>query len=325
MHPSRRFALLAAFALVAVGCRTPAVVPTDVDTSTVVSAASEQGKLKEENRFALEVDELSGLALVSGQGGAGTELVAVGDRPYELVTAAFGAGLDSFQSRTFDMKPLVDVRDGGSEWEAVVRDGGGRTFVLSEGQGLIYVFRGDLQQVVQRIELDYGSLAGPKNPGNSRGEGMVLLANGHILAVMEKNPPRLAEFGPAGAEPMGYVPGAALAAGQVFPLAQARHVEFVVLKEWGWATETAELFTDVSELVVGPDDFLYILSAETGRLGRLEGKLRPDEANAKVKVCWRLPSGIKNAEGLVFFGRHPVVGNDERIGGNNLFILESLP
>jgi hypothetical protein len=44
----------------------------------------------------------------------------------------------------------------------------------------------------------------------SRGEGAVLLQNGHLLAAKEKKPAALIEFGPLGAEPVGLAKGGAL-------------------------------------------------------------------------------------------------------------------
>ena len=179
--------------------------------------------------------------------------------------------------------------------------------------------------VVTSIALELGDghpLSEPwEDPKGSRGEGAVLLSNGHLLVAKEKRPTAFLEFGPAGEPPSGYRTGLALDAGQGWP-AVAGERTFVALATWMPDARLRDACKDFSDLEVGPDGRLYLLSDKSGSLARL-GDLVPGSGAASAEEVWRLGKLDGKPEGLAFTpnGR-AVVALDTRKARHNLVLFE---
>ncbi len=231
--------------------------------------------VKGEPAGTLPIREVSGLALRTS--GAGVDLLAIGDRDFELAIGRIhAAGVARFD--------LVDLRsalaaagsvvDATSQFEGVAADGAGRVFILEESPGHVYVFDAALTKVEARITLRVR----PDDPAfatlaeawaahpNSRGEGIVLLDRGHLLILKEKDPRRLIEFGPDGDQPVGVRP---LDRTKAFALKAERDHHLVPLREWKLSDESKLAFPDLSDLQVDDVGQLWVLSDTGHAIGRI--------------------------------------------------------
>jgi uncharacterized protein YjiK len=215
--------------------------------------------------------------------------------------------------------------------------------------------RGEIDCLDHRLERHRGSFildvstiepldSAWKAHSNSRGEGMILMKKGHVLVLKEKQPAMLVEFGPEGDSPMGYGPAAFLREGEEFaglrtdseePIVyRANRATFpvqrrlVALKTWEFSGRLRELATDASEITLGPDGSVYLLSQESATLIRLQKILKPDEDKVSLDrgAYWKLPAGLEKAEGLVIDDdMHPWIGIDIKgTGKPNLFRLSPI-
>ena len=98
---------------------------------------------------------------------------------------------------------------------------------------------------------------------------MVLLPGGHMLVAKEKKPTALMEFGPPNSRSRGLIRGGALPQGQRWPITQGRH-RFVALADPRPDKALAKTCGDFSDLEIGPDGFLYLLSDKTSSIARLD-------------------------------------------------------
>jgi len=195
--------------------------------------------------------------------------------------------------------------------------------VLQESPPRLFVLDAGLSQVEKSVKLDVADLPSELLGGdNSLGEGLVLMRNGHVLVVKEKNPTVLIEFGPSGEQPVGVSAETLLGAGEEMLLQGGGNARLKPLKWWTLGDSSIGLLKDVSELAVGPNGVLYVLSDESRRFARLEARLKADEKKFALKQVWELPAVVENPEGLVFLGNVPVVGSDRKTDSKNLFVLD---
>ncbi len=265
--------------------------------------------------------EISGLATRGS--GATTEVLAIGDASTNVAIGPLANDALRFRRHAL---PATSV-----QWEGIATDKSGRVYVLEESPGSILVFDAKLEQKIRTIPLRFAGDAW--SDANSRGEGLVLLRNGHVLILKEKDPQLIVEVGPEGERAFGYTPGDAVGLGSDFPL-PTKDLDFVPLKEWSISDaakgrdrkSARDVAGDGSELAVAPDGRLYLLSDQSKTISRVERTLRVDEAKYTFDISWRLPSIIEKPEGLTFLpdGR-PVVASDLPGEGEVLHILNALP
>lgn len=277
-------------------------------------------------------------------------LYAVGDTTHEVARLRIDRASGKMDARVNDVA-LLSSRDAGepSQWEAVAADGAGTVCLLSEKHSEISCLGPELGEERARFSLQVSGTGDldrdwEQHP-NSRGEGMILLRNGHILVLKEKRPAALIEFGPEGEAPMGYGADSFLRENEAFSLSprppegvdesgsSAVHgtVRFTALRAWTFSDRLNELAKDASEIALGPDGRVYLLSQESAVIVRLERNLKPTEkkVTADEGAYWRLPSGtpaMGKAEGLVI-DRHmrPWIGSDiKQRGKPNLFQMSPL-
>lgn len=306
-------------------------------------------------RYNLPITEVSGLAIVrsikdeeKGMDGDGVNLYAIGDKRYEV--ANFRAnGVPGAIMDVHDAAPVIgENKKDTSQWEAIAMDGKDTICMLSETRGEISCLDRGLQQDRGSFSLDTSSIgdldSAWKAHPNSRGEGMILMKKGHILVLKEKKPPMLVEFGPEGDAPTGYGPDIFLQAGEAFaglrpvdpdkadqpgqPDRRASPQRLIALKAWQFSARLSDLAKDASEITLGPDGYVYLLSQEGSALIRLERMLKPDEDKVGVDhgAYWNLPAGLEKAEGLVIDAHmRPWIGIDiKQAHKPNLFRLSPI-
>ncbi len=293
-------------------------------------------------QYNVPIAELSGLAIVrtSAQKKEGTRLYVIGDANFKIANLPINAEPNDAIDHALDLAPVIG-RNNPSQWEAIAADGKDTICMLSETSGEVSCVDRGLQQYRGSFSLDVSTIAqldaAWKARPNSRGEGMILLKKGHILVLKEKEPSMLVEFGPAGDAPMGYGPDVFLQREEAFIMPSPNPggtSSLVALKAWAFSARLQELARDASEITVGPDGRVYLLSQESSTLIRLEKTLRPDEDRIGVGhksegshgEYWLLPAGLEKAEGLVIDDEmRPWVGIDiKEMNKPNLFRLSPI-
>jgi hypothetical protein len=150
---------------------------------------------------------------------------------------------------------------------------------------------------------------------------MVLLPEGHLLVAKEKKPAALIEFGPAGSRSRGLVRGGALADGERWPIKKGHH-RFAPLAIWRPDKKLAKTCADFSDLAIGPDGCLYLLSDKSFTIARLDD-LPEGGGVAALLDAWRLGDLDGKPEGLAFTAQgQAIVGLDTRKARRNLVLLE---
>lgn len=311
--PSRPAPRLAALLLlVASACASPD------DHGAPGSQALDATSLGDDDRTAIPLREVSALALRSY--GGHDELLALSDRSFAVASARLTADVDDLDFEVHDLKAPIDAaglaRGEASQWEAMASDGEGRVLVLEENPGRILVFSPELDTLERVVEFDATGSEGADSDAwaeeeNSRGEGLVLSRDGHVLLLKEKRPRLILELGPAGDAPLGLAP---LAPGARFEL-PAAGTKLVALARYELPADSESALPDLSELTLGRDGRLYVLSDEGRSIARIESL---DQGAAVLGPQWTIGRDAK-AEGLVVLeGSVPLVAFDRPDIGKNL-------
>jgi hypothetical protein len=210
--------------------------------------------------------------------------------------------------------------------EAICADGLGRVLLLQETPPRVELIDPKALKVVASVDLaveGHSDIARAwSDPEGSRGEGVVLLPGGHLLVAKEKKPAAFIEFGPPRSRSQGLVRGGVLADGEQWPIKEGHH-RFVALAIWRPDEILAKTCTDFSDLEIGPDASLYLLSDQSSTIARLDN-LPAGGGTAKLQDAWQLDDldGGK-PEGLTFTAQgHAIVGLDTRKPRRNLVLLE---
>jgi hypothetical protein len=268
--------------------------------------------------------EVSGLALA--RWAAGTFLVAVGDHGPDVSYAAVGApGSDLGEWQVVDLSEL-DSPPGAprvEQAEAIATDGDRQAVVLIEDPPLLLLLDVPDRRLTRAFTLEAVGLPGLESwmdDASSRGEGLVLLRDGHVLVVKEKRPAGLIEFGPPGDEPQG------ISEEKLHPAAEpwdAPPGDRLTALAW-WPADG--LLADLSDAAIGPDGGLYLLSDQSSAIGRLVLPLAPTPgAAARFERAWSLPPSIVKAEGLAFLpDGSALVAVDRPDHGRNVSALPPL-
>lgn len=275
------------------------------------------GRLDVLNVADVPLREVSGLALRRG----GSEMLAVGDHDPIVLVASTQAWPPTW--RGIDLTHL-DLPEGGTQFEAVVPVGDDTVLILQEEPAR--VLHVDLAQVSLLGELVLEVPEGHElreawlADRSSRGESLVLLADGHLLVVKEKDPTALLEMGPAGAAALGWTAGAL-----VTPPAPGRE-RMTAIATWWLDDAAGHHLEDVSDATIGPDGRLYLLSDKSSSIARLPAVLPPSDRTIALDGVWRIAGAPENAEGLVLLDDGtPLVAIDTKKGERNLLRLERLP
>jgi hypothetical protein len=259
--------------------------------------------------------ELSGLAL------RGDSLLAVGDREPSLFIAPVGSW--PLQWRGVDLAEL-NLPDDGTQFEALVASGDHTVLVLQEQPARVLHLDVAAPALLGtlRLEVPQGHRLREAWLGDrsSRGESLVLIEQGHLLVIKEKDPSVILEFGPAGEAPVGWRRGVAAEAPATADAA------LTVLATWRLGDQLSTELPDVSEATIGPDGCLYLLSDQGSAIARLPDRLDPSGGKVDAETVWRIAGSPKNPEGLVILADGtPLVGLDTQSPRQNLLRLEPLP
>ena len=142
-----------------------------------------------------------------------------------------------------------------------------------------------------------------------------------MLVAKEKKPAAFIEFGPPDSRSRGLVRGGALSHGERWPIRKGHH-RFVALAIWLPDKILTKACADFSDLAIGPDGCLYLLSDQSATLARLDD-LPAGGGTASLRNVWRLGDLDGKPEGLAFTAEgHAIVGLDTRKARRNLVLLE---
>jgi hypothetical protein len=288
---------------------------------------ADDGRLRVCRVVDVPLREVSGICLRRDPKGR-MALLAIGDRKAKLAWLGLPVGDDGpldWQTMNVAKLPGSGLPKSDTQIEAICADGAGRVLFLQESPPRAELLDVKLARVVASIDLiieGQSDLARSwSDPDASRGEGAVLLPGGHLLVAKEKKPAALVEFGPRGARPRGLARGRSLVSGARWPVDTGNH-KFVALAVWTPVGTLAKTCDDFSDLEIGPDGRLYLLSDKSTTIARI-GNLSPAGGSADCTATWRLLGLDGKPEGLAFdpLGR-AVVALDKRKARNNLVLLE---
>lgn len=270
--------------------------------------------------------EVSGIC--SRRSGNGRmSLVAVGDVEAKIAWSSLSGGDGS----ACDWRTKSIAKLSGSELckydpqiEAVCADGAGRILLLQENPQRAELIDLKAREALALIDLVIEGRSKIArawgDPKGSRGEGAVLLPGGHLLVAKEKKPAVLIEFGPPHSRSRGLVRGGALADGKRWPIRKGRH-RYVALAIWTPDKVLTRTCADFSDLAIGPDGCLYLLSDQSAALARLDD-LPAGGGTAALRDAWQLGGLNGKPEGLAFTAQgHAIVALDTRKARRNLVLL----
>lgn len=251
----------------------------------------------------LPVVEASGLA--SRSRGATVRVAVVGDRSSNLAVGSAGAagGVGDWtilDLRTIDGWPQSEDD---SQLEAIAIDDGDLVALMREDPPVVIVVDTAARSVRARITLTApaGSpLSGHWDDPSSRGEGLLLLRGGRLLVVKEKRPPALVEFAPMGRPAKGLSRDDFLGAGESWD-APIGDVEFGAVSMWRLRGQAKQTLADVSDLALGRDGSLWLLSDKSRSVGRLSLEMPLSASGEEIRnldEAWRLPKKTKKPEGV---------------------------
>jgi hypothetical protein len=280
----------------------------------------------------LQLREVSGICERVAGGGRPRQLLAIGDDSHHLLAGDLRPDVPDRFAR-HDLAPLLaeaGERVGeSSQWEGVDTDETGRVFVLREVPGTVFVFDPELRSLLHvlplTVEDDPAEQEAWAADENALGEGLLLLRNGHLFVVKEEKPRQLLEFGPAPERAQGLRPDLPIADAGEFPTPAERRVTFHMLAAWDLGGEALERIGDLSDVTVGPDGRVYILSDQSRCIARLQATVPPEGGTVEVDHIWGLPERLEQPEGLVITGAWDVlVATDHKAMRDNLFLLDGL-
>jgi len=282
--------------------------------------------------YDLQLREVSGICERAAGDGRPRQLLAIGDDSHHLLVGDLEPEVPEEFAR-HDLEPLLagaGVRLGrSSQWEGVDTDDTGRVFVLREVPGTVFVFDPGLDRLLHVLHLtvedDPGEQEAWDADENALGEGLLLLRNGHLFVVKEEKPRQLLEFGLPGERPQGLHGDLLVADTGRFPTPEAPEATFHMLSAWDLGGEALERVGDLSDVAVGPDGRVYLLSDESRCIARLQATVPPESGTVAVDRIWSLPERLHQPEGLVIGGDWDVlVAVDHPERRDNLFRLDGL-
>jgi len=280
----------------------------------------------------LQLREVSGICERAAGDGRPRQLLAIGDDSHHLLVGDLEPDVPERFAR-HDLEPLLaaaGVRTGGSsQWEGVDTDETGRVFVLREVPGTVFVFDPELRALLHvlalTVEDDPGEQQAWEADENALGEGLLLLRNGHLFVVKEERPRQLLEFGLPGAEAEGLTRDLLIADTGEFPTPGERRATFHMLAAWDLGGEALDRIGDLSDVAIGPDGRVYILSDQSRCIARLQETVPPESGTVEVDRIWGLPERLHQPEGLVITaGWDVLVATDHQELRDNLFLLDGL-
>lgn len=297
-------------------------------------------------KFRLHLDEASGLCIRHD-----SSVLAIGDKEFMVTSVVLEGDRcinecshwlgDIFDPKETDRTKLNHKRprdkklnkESGSQWEGIAADGRGRVFIVDERTCTVVALSSGLDERLRTIALQPAMPL----PDNAGPEAIVLLADGRLLAVQQKGPAQLIEFGPSTNTERGphdatvkdgsFESGAHLPSHASFELPRGDGT-LVELHRWRLMLDAKHPVASVNDLAVDPQGRLHAISSLSQCVYELPSRTGND--TLIMTNCWQLSPDMKlcshrKAEGLAFEadGR-PLIAVDEKLGEDNLFLLEAL-
>lgn len=274
-------------------------------------------------RAQVPLREVSGLASAYVDGVL--RLVAVGDARVSLALADVDdagrlGGWTVLTTSDVATQPVDDGRF--QQLEAVASDGAGTVWVLTEETSWLAGVDPASRSVVgvaRLVTTDLAELDEVWSAADaSRGEGLLLLRDGHVLVAKEKRPAGLVEFGPRGDAPLGVSSETLLGPGEPFSLlGEVLHA----LAWWPLDGVARTSLKDLSDLATDDEGAVWLLSDQSARLARLLLPLGPGEV-VGIDAVVDLPGSVRKPEGLAFLpGGVVAVAEDRHDDADNLWLL----
>jgi hypothetical protein len=268
--------------------------------------------------------EISGSCAVPSNGG--DTMYFVGDRLYTVATVQITGGSVSavrdidFSSELNSLNP--------SQWEAIACAADGTLFVLNENPGTVIVLDPETQKVLKVIHLSSdGQFPSTwDDDPNSKGEGLLVMGNGHIFVLKEKKIPLIIEFGPSGDQAEGLSSAMLTSPLQSDPFSEEKEEVFYPLRQWEFNDQAQARMVDFSDLASDRQGRVYVVSQESNVIGKVEGKLKVDEGKVDIRDFYDLPDIVKNPEGLTILSDDSVVVSTDRQSADkdNVFFFGTL-
>ncbi len=254
---------------------------------------SNKNRLRVRRVVDVPLREVSGICLRRGRNGR-MFLIAVGDRVAKIAwfsqPRSDGGRIDWHTSNIAKLSgSMLPKHD--PQIEAVCADGLGRVLLLQEAPPRVELIDPEALKVVASIDL-------------------AVEGRGEIARAWSD---------PKGSR--GLVRGGALADGERWPIKKGHH-RFVALAIWRPDKTLAKTCADFSDLEIGPDGCLYLLSDKSSTIARLDD-LPAGGGTAALLDAWRLGDLDGKPEGLAFTAQgRAIVGLDTRKLRRNLVLLE---
>jgi hypothetical protein len=293
----------------------------------MASSKSNERRLRVRRLIDVPLREVSGICRHRTRNGR-TYLIAVGDRVATIAWFSLrpnDRGRIEWHTRNIAKLSGSMLPKNHPQIEAVCADGLGRVLLLQETPPRAEFIDPKALEVFASIDLvveGRSEIARAwSDPKGSQGEGVVLLPGGHLLVAKEKKPAAFIEFGPPHSRSRGLARGDALADGKRWPIKKGHH-RYVALAIWLPDKALAKTCLDFSDLEIGPDGYLYLLSDKSATIARLDD-LPAGGGNAALLDAWRLGDLDGKPEGLTFNVQGlAIVGLDTRKPRRNLVLLE---
>jgi hypothetical protein len=280
--------------------------------------------LRRRAEFDVPLDEVSGLCVRRHDGG--DVLVAIGDDRGVAVVADIGPdGPGPWREVDLPTRSggRIPARD--CQAEAVAADAAGAVVVVLEEPARLVVVGDDgtACDIELVVPADHPLSPAWEAEPNSRGEGLVLLSEGHVLVVKEKRPSALLEFGPPGDAPT--LPAASLPGPADHWSAPTADTSYTLLATWPVHDDLAERVGDLSDATVDHRGRLVLLSDQSSRIV-VADPLGPPGTPVTAAAVLRIEHTPDKAEGLAVLADGTVlVALDLPRERKNLLVLEVLP
>lgn len=281
--------------------------------------------------------EVSGLALGRDRD-ARVTVAAIGDR---AATIAWAQVVDEDEDLDWQTLSLREAEGtvlpkANPQLEAIAVDGALGILLVQEWPCRAEYIDARSRRVLAHVTLEVPDRSGAEavhrswqDPDGSHAEGVVLLKDGHLLIVKEKDPTALLEFGPAGDAPRGFGGAQWLDAGQPWwdgegaPTPQ--EVPLVLLAAWTPTAAMVAVCPDLSDAAVGPAGNLILLSDQGRSIAVVPATAPapdPCEGVFEATTVWRMSGITDKPEGVVVLPTLDVlVACDRRKPKRNLFVV----
>lgn len=280
----------------------------------------------------IPLPEVSGLCVGRDREHRAT-LVAFGDQRSTVAWAAVGPDLEQlqWQSLTLDETHGTRIPPTDGQVEAVAVDGALGVLVVQEQPNRAEVVDARARRVRAGIVLevpdepDLRDLhASWVDPAGSHTEGVVLLRDGHLLVVKEKDPPALIEFGPVGGRPRGFGSARWLPDGDAWAVPDGEST-LRALAVWRPDPQLLEDCPDFSDAAVGPAGTLLLLSDQGQAVAAVAPRdpgPEPFAGTFDARVVFGLAGIRHKPEGLAVLPEGDIlVACDRRKVRTNLYLV----